>query len=52
MMEMMYIQKLSKLVNVVPILQQKSLSKKFNYESVKIEAKKQLIENHIEWFDM
>lgn len=52
MLELLYIQKLSKIVNVVPILVQDNSDQKFNYETIKLEAKRVLLENNTEWFDM
>lgn len=52
MLEMIYMGKISRYVNLVPILVKRREDDHFNYESVKLEAKKQLIENNIEWFDL
>lgn len=51
MTEMVYIQKLSKVVNVVPVLVQKE-GYLTDSQQVKIESQRLLLENDIEWFDM
>lgn len=43
MLELMYLQKISKMVNVIPVLCQNNLKKRFNYESVKLDAKRILL---------
>lgn len=52
MLEMLYMQKLSKYVSILPILIQKNAEESFNYEIIKLKAKKVLDENNIEWFDL
>lgn len=52
MLEMLYMQKLSKYVSILPILVQKNTLDKFNYEIIKLEARRVLNENDVEWFDL
>lgn len=52
MLEMLYMQKLSRYVNILPILIQRNPLEKFNYENIKLEAKRVLDENNVEWFDL
>lgn len=50
--ELIYISKLSKYVNIVPILVEDAKVERFNFEKIKLNAKKQLVDNNIEWFDL
>lgn len=52
MNEMLYIQKLQKYVNIVPILVECNNSKKFDFESIKLNAKQELLNNNVDWFDL
>ena len=52
MNEMLYIQKLQKYVNIVPILVECNNSKNFDFESIKLHAKQELLNNNVNWFDL
>ncbi len=50
--DLIYIKKLSKFVNVIPVLIQSNDIIEYNFEHIKLNAKKQLRDNSIEWFDL
>lgn len=52
MLEMVYMQKISKYVNLLPILIRKDDDEQFSFEKIKLEAKNTLTNNNIEWFDL
>ncbi len=50
--EMLYIQKLQKYTNIIPILIEEENDNKFICEKIKLETRELLLENDVEWFDL
>jgi septin family protein len=50
--DLIYIRKLSKIVNIIPILVENAEVKLYNFEKIKLNAKRQLLENDVQWLDL